>query len=63
MSEPITISFVGTTELKALLERWAKEDDRSVSWVMRQILKKEARHRQRTYHTEQNSINQLTEGR
>ena len=45
MSEPITISFVGTTEQKTLLEQWAKQDDRSISWVMRQILKQEAQRR------------------
>lgn len=46
MPESLTISFVGTTELKNLLEKWAKENDRSVSWVMRQILTKEAQRRQ-----------------
>lgn len=45
MSEPITISFVGTTELKTLLEQWARQDDRSISYVMRQILKREAQRR------------------
>ena len=45
MSEPITISFVGTTDLKALLEQWAAQDDRSVSYVMRQILAQEAQRR------------------
>ncbi len=42
MSEPITISFVGTKELKALLKQWAEQDDRSVSYIIRQILKKES---------------------
>lgn len=46
MKVPVTISFVGTTDIKALLERWAAEDDRSVSYVMRQILQAEARRRQ-----------------
>ena len=45
MSKPATISFVATTDLKALLERWAREDDRSISAVMRQILKREAQRR------------------
>lgn len=58
MSEPITISFVSTTEQKALLERWAAEDDRSVSYVMRQILKREAQRRQQAQ--EQKQINQLS---
>lgn len=42
MSEPITISFVGTKELKALLQRWAEDDDRSVSYIIRQILERES---------------------
>lgn len=46
MSEPITISFVGTTEQKTLLEQWAKADDRSISYIMRQILSREAQRRQ-----------------
>lgn len=57
MSESITISFVGTTELKTLLERWAREDDRSVSYLMRQILTREAQRRQQTQ-TEQKPVNQ-----
>jgi hypothetical protein len=48
MSEPITISFLGNTELKALLKQWAKEDDRSVSYVMRQMLNREAQRRAQT---------------
>ena len=36
-----TISFVVPLEVKARLERWAKEDDRTVSAVLRQILKRE----------------------
>jgi hypothetical protein len=45
MSEQITISFVGTQEIKSLLEKWAAEDDRSVSYILRQILEREARRR------------------
>ena len=45
MSEPATICFVGTTELKTMLEQWAAEDERSVSYIMRQILKREAQRR------------------
>ncbi len=45
MSEQITISFVGTQEIKSLLEKWAAEDDRSVSYILRQILENEARRR------------------
>lgn len=46
MSEPATICFVGTAELKTMVEEWAKEDERSVSYIMRQILKREAQRRQ-----------------
>ncbi len=42
MSEPITISFVGTKGLKTLLKQWAEQDDRSVSYIIRQILEKES---------------------
>lgn len=59
MSEPITICFVGTTEQKTLLERWAAEDDRSVSYIMRQILKREALRRQ-VQPEAQKPINQLS---
>jgi hypothetical protein len=45
VSEPITISFVGNTEIKAWLEQWAKEDDRSMSYVIRQILRHEVQRR------------------
>ena len=41
----ITTSFVITTELRRLLEQWAKEEERSVSYVVRQILKAEAQRR------------------
>ncbi|MCL4299478.1 MAG: hypothetical protein KJ077_27325 [Anaerolineae bacterium] len=58
MSEPTTISFVGTTELKAMLEQWAKADDRSVSYVMRQILTKEAERRRQVEPTEAKPVTQ-----
>lgn len=45
MSDQITISFVATKKLKHLIERWAREDDRSVSYILRQILVKEAQRR------------------
>ena len=45
MIETTTRSFVITTELKVLLEQWAIEEDRSVSYVVRQILKEEAQRR------------------
>ena len=45
MSQPITISFVGTQALKDILQRWAEKDDRSVSYIIRQILEKEIQRR------------------
>lgn len=45
LEERITISFVGTAQLKSQLERWAAQDDRSVSYVLRKILESEARRR------------------
>lgn len=46
MSESITISFVGTTKQKAWLEAQAQADDRSVSYILRQILEREAQRQQ-----------------
>lgn len=43
-----TICFMGTAEIKSQLEQWAAQDDRSVSYILRQILKKEAQRRQST---------------
>jgi len=48
MSEPITISFVGTTEIKCWLEQCAKKDDRSMSYILRQILKQELQREKQT---------------
>jgi hypothetical protein len=45
-TEPITISFVGTTEIKLWLEQWAKEDERSISYILRKILQCEYLRRQ-----------------
>lgn len=39
--ELITTSVVVTKRLKACLEQWAAADDRSVSYILRDILKKE----------------------
>lgn len=41
-----TICFMATAEQKTLLEKWAAADDRSVSYIMRQILKRETQRRQ-----------------
>ncbi len=45
LNEPLTISFIGTRELKELLEEWAKADDRSVSYIIRKALENEAERR------------------
>ena len=58
MTEPITISFVGTTEIKTLLEQWATEDDRSISYIMRQILKREQQRRSSPQSNKQQKGNQ-----
>jgi predicted transcriptional regulator len=41
MSKPITLSVVVTQELRDCLERWAAADDRSMSYILRDILKQE----------------------
>lgn len=41
-----TICFTGTPENKAQLEQWAAADERSVSYILRQIIKAEAQRRQ-----------------
>ena len=46
MQEQVTVCFVGTKQLKELLEQWAKEEDRSISAVMRQILQREVLRRE-----------------
>lgn len=38
MAEPVTISFVGDTEIEAVLKEWAANEDRSVSAVIRLII-------------------------
>ena len=45
MNESITISFVGTTDMKNLLEQWAKQEDRTISATLRRILENEAQRR------------------
>ena len=46
MTNQITISFVGTTDLKAQLEQWAQAEDRSLSATLRRILEAEAHRRE-----------------
>ena len=45
MTELTTICFMGTTEQKTLLGQWARESDRSVSYIIRLILDQEAKRR------------------
>jgi hypothetical protein len=47
MSKPVTMSFIATADLKALLEQWAKAEDRTVSATLRRILEAEALRRNR----------------
>ena len=62
MSEPITISFVGTRELKTLLVQWAEQDDRSVSYIIRQILEKESQRRAALCQEQQTLTNENRNG-
>ncbi|MCB0154681.1 MAG: hypothetical protein KDF65_07780 [Anaerolineae bacterium] len=52
MTKQVTISFVGNMALKELLERWSREDDRSVSATLRQIVEREAQRRAQTQRQE-----------
>ena len=52
-----TICFMGTEAIKTQLEQWAAEDDRSVSYVLRRILKREIERRTQAP-TEQKPTNQ-----
>ena len=47
-----TICFMATTEQKALLEQWAAADDHSASYILRQILTREAQRRKQSQATE-----------
>lgn len=44
--EFLSMSFTLSKRHIELLKRWANEDDRSVSATLRQILEREAQHRQ-----------------
>ena len=46
MADTQIASFVITRELKQRLEQWAKDEDRSISATLRQILAREAERRQ-----------------
>lgn len=42
MAESLTASFYTEVETKALVEKWAAEDDRSFSWMINYCIKQEA---------------------
>jgi len=52
-----TICFIGTEAIKTQLEQWAAEDERSVSYILRRILKREIERRTQPQ-TEQKSATQ-----
>lgn len=56
-----TICFMGTAGIKAQLEQWATADERSVSYILRQILKQEAARRQAKPETKQPASRQNNE--
>lgn len=47
MSEQVTINFYANEEIKALLEQWAREEDRSVSNFLRRMIEREKERRQK----------------
>ena len=55
MTKSPTISFVGTIEIKAWLEQWAKENDRSISYIIRQILDQEVQRRKQNTQEEKSN--------
>ncbi|MCL4296533.1 MAG: hypothetical protein KJ077_12430 [Anaerolineae bacterium] len=57
MTDKVIVSFAATPELRDLLKLWAKQDDRTVSATLRQILEREARRRQAQPET-QKPVNQ-----
>ena len=45
MAETTTIAFYADTDIKALLEKWADEEDRSVSNILRRLILQEQKRR------------------
>ncbi len=45
MAQKTTITFNGTPEIKAMIERWATDEQRSVSNLLRTIILREAQRR------------------
>lgn len=52
--ELISKTFTITKELTVILEKWAEEQDRSISAVLRQILKKEVERQKQAQKGEKN---------
>lgn len=46
MVDTVTASFIITTKQKTCLKKWAAADDRSVSYILRDILEKECLRRE-----------------
>lgn len=46
MAEPMTISFVADEKIKQLLDKWAAEEDRSISSLIRRLIESERERRQ-----------------
>ena len=46
MTDRVVISFAATEDLREMLKRWARKEDRTVSATLRQIIEAEARRRQ-----------------
>ena len=54
MGNFIVTTFATTPELKELVEQWAKEDERSVSFIIRKAIECEAQRRKDTETKKQN---------
>lgn len=54
----ITISFAGDEQMKSLLEKWASEDERSMSYILRKLIKREAQNREQKRSENDYKVNQ-----
>lgn len=41
MAQALVMTFSADTDIKSLVETWAKEDDRSVSYIIRKLIETE----------------------
>lgn len=53
MQDQITVCYVLNKRLKALVQQWAKRNDRTASAELRQILEQEIQRREKNQATEQ----------